>query len=152
MKKPIITTLVCAALLSGCFSTKSKINNKIDRVEHVDDNSIKVIELEELNFDLSEIKVIAKKESDIIQIIDSKGRTKTIKGAESVTIKKEQKQQKSTKEDVQNDIKTKIIDKSKIKESSEKISDWNNIKYIVGFIALIVVVLAACYVIFKFKR
>ena len=149
--KPILYIIILFFFI-GCKTTKVVKNNKIDVTSLKRDLSTKVIELDMVQFDLSEITIVSANPDKLTSITDSKGNTRTFKNIKSVTIKKQSKTKESKKVDEKKDIKETLVDKSIIKEKHESISDTVQYKWIFIAIGFIVFFILIGYLIYKFKK
>jgi len=136
----------------SCKSTKTTKDNDLDVFKTEIDKSTKVIELGRVEFSFDEITIVSANPNKETTITDSKGTTKTFKNIKSVTIKKQKESKESHKEDEKKDIDKFLIDRSKIKETTESISDAVQYKWILISIASIVLFILVGYLVFKFKR
>ena len=144
--------VIIILLLVSCKSTKTTKDNDLDVFKTEIDKSTKVIELDRVEFSFDEITIVSANPNKETTITDSKGVTKTFKNIKSVTIKRQKESKETRKEDEKKDVDKVLIDKSKIKETTESISDAVQYKWILISIASIVLFILIGYLVFKFKR
>lgn len=139
-------------LLVSCKSTKSTTDNKLDISHTKIDKTVEVVKLATIEYSLDEIIIIPNDPKQETVITDNKGNTRAFKNVKSISIKKQKESIKHEDREVKNDIKDVLIDKSIIKETSEVVSDWVQIKKILLYIFGIAFIVGVCYLVFKFKR
>ena len=144
--------VIIILLFVSCKSTKTTKDNDLDVFKTEINKSAKVIELDRVEFSFDEITIVSANPNKETTITDSKGVTKTFKNIKSVTIKRQKESKESHKEDEKKDIDKVLIDRSKIKETTESISDAVQYKWILISIASIVLFILVGYLVFKFKR
>ena len=136
----------------SCKSTKVTRDNKLDITHTKIDKTVEVTKIAEVKFSLDEIIVIPHDPKQETTLTDNKGNTRTFKNVKSISIKKQKESIKHENKELKNDVKDVLIDKSKIKESEESVSDAKNFKSMFLYTAIIAVCIALCYLVFKFKK
>ena len=144
--------IILIIIAASCKSTKATKDNKLDITHTKIDKTVEVTKVAEVKFSLDEIIVIPHDPKQETTLRDNNGNTHTFKNVKSISIKKQKESIKHEDKEVKNDIKDVLIDKSKIKESKESVSDAKNFKSMFMYTAIIAVCIAACYLVFKFKR
>ena len=148
MKKLIYILLIG---FFACKSTKTNTNNQLDITKEAVEKTENTITVSQLSLDDFEITFHTANEKLPVKITDATGNTQKFENVKSATLKKKTAQKKDSVIKENNTVREKLIDKSKIKEVKESVSDSKNVKSIFSYLLWMVVLIALIYLVYKFK-
>ena len=136
--------LIILILLTSCNSYKETTNVKKDVKKEVVDNSVIKKESKAIHIDAMEYEIITADPKEELVIINSKGESTRVKNVKSIRIKKQKESIKTDIEEQKKDIKTVVVDKSKIKTEKE-VKTWletlkDNLKWLVILLSVVSIV------------
>lgn len=151
MKNKLLAILILI-IFSSCKSTKEVKNNKLD-INSLKSKKIEnSINLTELKLDEDEITLISANPLKPIVITDSNGNVKKFNNVKSVNLKSKKKIKKDSTVSKKLEANDKLIDKSKIDEDLEVVSDAVQYKSIAKYGTFSLLFLLIIYLVFKFKK
>lgn len=149
MKKIIYLLLIG---FFACKSTKTNTNNQLDITKEALEKTENTITVSQLTLDDFEITFHTADPKEEVVITDEKGNTKKFQNIKKGTLKKKSEQKKDSSATQKKTVAEKLVDKSKIKETGESISDAVQYKWIGISLAVIVFCIAVIWLVRKFKK
>lgn len=147
-----LTYIAILILYIGCKSTKTTTNNQLDLSKEVVEKKENTIRVNQLTLDEFEITFHTANPKEEVIITDEKGNTKKFKNIKKATLKKKTEQKKDSVISEKKAVSKKLVDKSKIKETGESISDAVQYKWIGISLAVIVFCIAVIWLVRKLKK
>ncbi|MDB4299644.1 hypothetical protein N9928_01185 [bacterium] len=142
--------LIILILLTSCNSYKEVTNTKKNVKKEVVDNSVIVKESKAIHIDAMEYEIITADPKEELVIINSKGETTRVKNVKSIRIKNKKQSIKTDTEEQKKDIRTVVVDKSKIETEKEVKTWWDTLKDILKWITILLCVSSVVY--FRFIK
>ena len=137
--------LVILILLTSCNSYKEVTNTNKNVKKEVVDNSVIIKESKAIHIDAVEYEIITADPKEELVIINSKGESTRVKNVKSIRVKNKKQSIKTDTEEQKKDIKTVVVDKSKIETEKKVKTGLETSKDVLKWLTILLCVASVVY-------